>query len=103
MVRSPLLTLVVFAGVLPAVAQDIRGLERCTAEKTMDRRTGCLQSNIEFLQQALTRQARETQGRLDAAGREAAMHKAEIAALRAELEKLRQELAELKKAKPASK
>jgi len=39
--------------ILPSAAQDIRGLEVCTAEKQMERRTGCLQANTEFLQQAL--------------------------------------------------
>jgi hypothetical protein len=38
-----------------ANAQDVRGLEVCTAEKDMARRTSCLQANVEFLQQALTR------------------------------------------------
>jgi hypothetical protein len=84
-----------------AHAQDIRGLEVCTAEKTMERRTGCLQSNVEFLQQALTKQARETKARLDAADREAATRKAEVAALKAEVASLRAMLAELKKPEPA--
>ena len=47
----------------PAAAQDIRGLEVCTAETQMLRRTGCLQANVEFLQQALIKLARETQDR----------------------------------------
>ena len=38
-----------------AAAQDIRGLEICTAEKQMERRTGCLQGNVEFLQLLLGR------------------------------------------------
>jgi cell division protein FtsB len=84
-----------------AQAQDIRGLEVCTAEKTMERRTSCLQSNVEFLQQALARQARETKVRLDAADRDAAARKAEIAALKAEIAALRAMLAELKKPEPA--
>ena len=78
-----------------AAAQDIRGLEICTAEKTMERRTSCLQSNVEFLQQALTKQGRETKTRLDAAEREAKAQQQEIAALKAELAKLRLELAKL--------
>jgi septal ring factor EnvC (AmiA/AmiB activator) len=86
-----------------AAAQDIRGLEVCTAEKAMERRTSCLQSNVEFLQQALDKQARETRAKLDAARREAAAQKAEIAALKNALAKLQRELAELKKAKPAKK
>jgi uncharacterized protein YecT (DUF1311 family) len=86
-----------------AAAQDIRGLERCTAEKAMDRRTSCLQSNVEFLHQALDKQARETRARLDAARREATAQMAEIAALKNALAKLQHELAELKKEKPAKK
>jgi cell division protein FtsB len=46
---------------------------------------------------------RETKGRLDAAQREAATQKAEIAALKAALAKLQHEIAELKKPKPAKK
>jgi cell division protein FtsB len=84
-----------------AQAQDIRGLEVCTAEKAMERRTGCLQSNVEFLQQALARQAREVKARLDAADREAAARKSEIAALKAEVASLRAMLADLKKPEPA--
>ena len=93
-------TLAVLAAAAPVAAQDIRGLEICTAEKTMERRTSCLQSNVEFLQQALAKQARETQAKLDATRQEAAAQKAELAALKAELTKLQLELAGLKKAKP---
>jgi hypothetical protein len=88
----------------PAAAQDIRGLEVCTAEKQMERRTGCLQANIDFLQQALAKLARETQDKMAAAGRDLAAARAEIAALRSSLAKLGGELAELKaKAEPAGK
>jgi len=95
--------IVVYAIAAPAAAQDIRGLEVCTAEKAMERRTSCLQSNVEFLQQALAKQARETQAKIDAANKEAAAQKAEIVALKTELAKLQQELAELKKPKPEKK
>jgi hypothetical protein len=40
---------------LGAVAQDIPGIEICTVEKTMERRTSCLQSNVDFLQKTLTK------------------------------------------------
>ena len=33
-----------------ARAQDVPGIEICTVEKTMERRTSCLQSNVELLQ-----------------------------------------------------
>ena len=81
---------------LPTAAQDIRGLEVCTAEKQMERRTGCLQANTEFLQQALAKLQRETNDKLAAAGRELATAKAEIAALRSALAKLDGELAHLR-------
>ena len=88
----------------PAAAQDIRGLEVCTAEKQMERRTGCLQSNVEYLQQALAKLTRETQDKLAAAGRDLAAARAEIATLKAALAKLSGDLAELKaKAEPAGK
>jgi len=86
----------------PAAAQDIRGLEVCTAEKQMERRTGCLQANIEYLQQTLAKLNRDTQDKIAAAGRELAAARAEIATLKSALAKLGSELAELK-AKPEPK
>jgi len=96
-------TVAVLLMMASAWAQDIRGLEVCTAEKTMERRTSCLQSNVELLQQALAKQARDTQAKLNAAARDLAAQKAEIAALKAELAKLQSDLAELKKEKAAPK
>jgi hypothetical protein len=84
----------VFAIALPAAAQDIRGLEACMAEKQIERRTGCLQANVELLQQTIIKQARDTQSKIAAAN-------AEIATLKARLTKLEDELAILKKAKAA--
>ena len=96
--------------VVPAAAQDVRGLEVCTAEKAMERRTSCLQSNVEFLQQALAKQKRDSQAALDALRREAdaqkaelVTQKAELAALKATSARLEHELAELKKPKPEKK
>src|ERR1700758_1347192 len=77
-------------------AQDVRGLEICTAEKQMDRRTGCLQANAEFLQQALNKLARETDEKIAAADRNLAAARAEIAALRSTIDKLSSELAQMK-------
>jgi septal ring factor EnvC (AmiA/AmiB activator) len=59
-------------------AQDIPGIEICTAEKAMDRRTSCLQSNIDFLQKTMTKQSLDHQQKLDGANRQ-------IQALRAAL------------------
>jgi hypothetical protein len=96
--------LMLLALVLPAAAQDIRGLEVCTAEKQMERRTGCLQANVEYLQQALAKLTRETQDKIAAAGRDLAAARTEIATLKSALAKLSGDLAELKaKAEPPAK
>ena len=88
----------------PAAAQDVRGLEICTAEKQMDRRTGCLQANVEYLQQALSKLGRETDEKIAAADRNLAAARAEIVALRSTIDKLSNELAQMKaKADPHSK
>jgi plasmid stabilization system protein ParE len=97
-------TVLSFLFLSPAAAQDIRGLEVCTAEKQMERRTGCLQANVEFLQLELTRLGRETRDKLAAAGRDVAAAKAEIAALKSALAKLDSELAQMRiKTEPGSK
>ena len=80
----------------PVASQDIPGLEVCTAEKQMDRRTGCLQSNDEFLQQGLSKLTRETQAKIAASGRALAAAQAEIAILRSAMEKLNSELERMK-------
>ena len=80
----------------PATAQDIRGLEVCTAERQMERRTSCLQSNVEFLQKSLVKLQREAQDKFAAAGRELAVANAEIAALKSALAKLEVEVTALK-------
>ncbi len=79
-----------------AAAQDIRGMELCTAETRMERRTGCLQANNEFLQQTLSKLARETQDKITATNRDLAAARAEIAALKSTMEKLSSELMQMK-------
>ena len=94
----------VLLAAVPASAQDIRGLEVCTAEKQMDRRTSCLQANIEFLQQTLNKLTHDTQDKLAATDRDLSAAQAEIAALKATVEKLNGELAQIKtKPEPSSK
>jgi predicted transcriptional regulator len=53
-----------------ARAQDVPGIEICTVEKTMERRTSCLQSNVDFLQKTITKLASDHQQKLDAANRQ---------------------------------
>ena len=53
-----------------ARAQDVPGIEICTVEKTMERRTSCLQSNVDFLQKTIVKLAVDHQQKLDAANRQ---------------------------------
>lgn len=64
-----------------AMAQDVPGIEICTAEKTMERRTGCLQSNVNFLKSSLTKASLESQQKIDAANRQIDALKATVIAL----------------------
>jgi len=54
----------------PASAQDVPGIEICTVEKTMERRTSCLQSNVDFLMKTITKLGTLNQQKLDAANRQ---------------------------------
>lgn len=65
----------------PAAAQDVPGIEICTAEKTMERRTSCLQSNVDFLHKTITKLAADHQQKLDAANRQIDSLKTTIGAL----------------------
>jgi sirohydrochlorin ferrochelatase len=62
-------------------AQDVPGIEICTVEKTMERRTSCLQSNVEFLQKTIARLDAQHQQKLDAAKAQIEVLKANVAAL----------------------
>jgi len=53
-----------------ALAQDVPGIEICTVEKTMERRTSCLQSNVDFLQKTITKLNLDHQQKIDAASRQ---------------------------------
>jgi TolA-binding protein len=53
-----------------ARTQDVPGIEICTVEKTMERRTSCLQSNVDFLQKTIAKLAADHQQKLDAANRQ---------------------------------
>ena len=83
-----------------ALAQDVPGIEICTVEKTMERRTSCLQSNVNFLQATLGKQGREQQQKLDAATRQIDALKATLAGLQKTVEEL--QAAQKKPAAPAA-
>src|SRR6202790_775944 len=64
-----------------ATAQDVPGIEICTVEKTMERRTSCLQSNVDFLQKTITKLAADHQQKIDAAKAQIEGLKATVATL----------------------
>jgi prefoldin subunit 5 len=65
----------------PVRAQDVPGIEICTVEKTMERRTSCLQSNVDFLQKTITKLTLDHQQKLDAANRQIDALKTTVAGL----------------------
>jgi hypothetical protein len=62
-------------------AQDVPGIEICTVEKTMERRTSCLQSNVDFLQKTILKLSADHQQKLDAANRQIEGLKSTVVAL----------------------
>lgn len=62
-------------------AQDVPGIEVCTVEKTMERRTSCLQSNVDFLQKTIQKLSLDHQQKLDAANRQIEALKASVVSL----------------------
>lgn len=82
-----------------ARAQDVPGIEICTAEKDMARRTGCLQSNVNFLKTTMTQMGLDQQRKLDAATRQIDALKAAVVALQKRVDDLQ---AAQKKPEPAT-
>ena len=76
-------TFALLSVLMPATAdaQDVPGIEICTVEKTMERRTSCLQSNVDFLQKTITKLTTEHQQKLDAANRQIEALKAAVISL----------------------
>ena len=72
--------IVLGAGV--ALAQDIPGVEDCTRTSGLDKRTGCFQSNVDFLHQLVMKNALDARQRLSAANAEIVALRIEIAALK---------------------
>ena len=76
-----LLALIALGVVGTAHAQDVPGIEICTVEKTMERRTSCLQSNVDFLQKTVNKLTSDHQQKLDAANRQIESLKSLVASL----------------------
>jgi hypothetical protein len=89
MIRIAVLGLsLIVVGVEAGCAQDIAGIEDCTKTSGLDKRTGCLQSNVNFLQRLVTKNALDTGHKLDAAA-------AEIVALKGALSRLQKTVEQL--------
>jgi hypothetical protein len=71
-----------------ALAQDIAGVEICTQERDLNRRTSCLRNNIEFLQKQMMKQAADAQQKLSAATTEISSLKGTVEMLRARIDQL---------------
>jgi len=82
-------------GVDAGCAQDIAGIEDCTKTSGLDKRTGCLQSNVNFLQRLVTKNARDAEHKLDMAA-------AEIIALKGVVTRLQKTVEQLEAAQRAA-
>src|SRR5215813_7449983 len=102
MVRIAVLALsLIVAGVEAGCAQDIAGIEDCTKTSGLDKRTGCLQSNVNFLQQLLTKTTLDARQRLNAANGEIAALRNEITTLKGTVASLQVSVEQLRAAQKA--
>jgi hypothetical protein len=97
-----LLLALIVLGVGVALAQDIPGVEDCTKTSGLDKRTGCLQSNVNFLHQLVTKNALDARQRLSAANAEIVALRSEIAALKALAANLQKSVEQLQAAQKAA-
>jgi hypothetical protein len=89
MVRVAVLSLsLIVVAATAAQAQDIAGIEDCTKTSGLDKRTGCLQSNVNFLQRLVTKNALESFQKLSAANAEIVALKAAVSGLQKTVEQL---------------
>ena len=103
MVRLAALGLsLILVGVPAAQAQDIAGIEDCTKTSGLDKRTGCLQSNVNFLQRLVTKNALESWQKLNAANAEIVALKGEVAALKGLAGSLQKTIEQLQAAQKAA-
>ena len=98
MIRTVSLVTLLLALAGAARAQDVQGIELCTREPSMERRTGCLQSNVQYLQGVIAKNAAEARQKLTAAAGEIGALKGEVATLKAALDALQARLDKLEAA-----
>jgi hypothetical protein len=96
MIRIAVLGLIlIVVGVEAGCAQDIAGIEDCTKTSGLDKRTGCLQSNVNFLQRLVTKNALDARNKLDDAA-------SEIVALKGAVTRLQKTVDQLQAAQKAA-
>ena len=78
----------VVIGVEAGWAQDIAGVEDCTKTSGLDKRTGCLQSNVNFLQRLVTKIALDARHKLDDVAAEIVTLKSVVTRLQKTVEQL---------------
>ena len=89
MIRIAVLGLIlIVVGVEAGCAQDIAGIEDCTKTSGLDKRTGCLQSNVNFLQQLVMKNARDSEHKLHMAAGEIVALKGVVTRLQKTVEQL---------------
>ena len=94
---------VLAVGLEAAAAQDIAGVEDCTKTTGLDKRTGCLQANVNFLHQLVIKNALDARQRLNAANTEIIALKSAVASLQASVEQLRAAQKQAGEKKPEAK
>ena len=82
-------------GPAQAQAQDIAGMEDCTKTSGLDKRTGCFQSNIEFLSRLIVKTSADLQQKLSAANAEIGLLKRGMASLQEDVASLQTNVANL--------
>src|SRR6516164_8957059 len=89
LLRIALLSLgLIVLGIDAGRAQDIVGIEDCTKTSGLDKRTGCLQSNVNFLQRLVIKNALEAAQKLKATETEIASLKGTVISLQKAVEQL---------------
>lgn len=102
--RLTLVVAMLGGGAVMARAQDVPGIEICTVEKTMERRTSCLQSNVDFLMKTIGKLTADHQRKLDGAARQIEALQLAVAAQQKIIDELKATQAKLASGKdPASK
>ncbi len=101
MLRNALVASMVLAPCLlisaAASAQDVPGIEICTVDKTWERRTSCLQSNVDFLVKTINKLNVDHRQKIDAANRQIEGLKGSVVSLQKAVDDLKKASEDQKK------